>query len=109
NGQLVNINALEQLLDRFGTHHAFEAGGAILLVELAEAVLVLDDLALAGGRVAWIDDNVALEVEHAFKIAQRDVEQMADARRQALEEPDVRAGRCQLDVTETLTANLRQC
>src|SRR5580698_2416738 len=106
--QLVDDDTLEQLLDRFGAHHAFEASGAILLVEFTEAVLVLDDLALAGGRVAWIDDNVALKIEHAFKIAQRDVEQVADARRQALEEPDVRAGRGQLDVAEALTANLRQ-
>src|ERR1700751_752819 len=30
---------------------------------------------------------------------------MADARRESFEEPHVRAGRCELDVAETLTAN----
>ena len=34
--QLIDVDALEKFLDRFGAHHAFEAGGAILLVELAE-------------------------------------------------------------------------
>ena len=75
-------------------------------VELAEAGLVLDDLALADGRVAGIDDDVALEIEHALEVAQRDVEQVADTRRQSLEEPHVRAGRSQLDVAQALTADL---
>src|SRR6185437_6871294 len=59
------------------------------------------------GRVAWINHDIALEVEHALKIAQRDIEQVADARRESLEEPDVRAGRGQLDVSEALAADLR--
>jgi hypothetical protein len=59
------FDALEQFLDRLGAHHGLEAGGAVLLVELAEAVLVLDDLALLDRRVAWIDDDVGLEVENA--------------------------------------------
>ncbi len=107
--ELVDVDALEKFLDGFGAHHGLEAGGAVLLVELAEAVLVLDDFALLDGRVAGIDDDVALKVENAFEVAQRDVEQVADARRQALEEPDVRAGGRELDVAETLTANLGEC
>ena len=105
-GELVDLNALEQFLDGLGAHHGLEAGGAILLVELAEAVLVLDDLALLDGRVAWIDDDVGLEVEDGFELTQRDVEQVADARRQALEEPDVRAGRGELDVAEAFATDL---
>ena len=92
-GELVDLDALEQFLDGLGAHHGLEAGGAVLLVELAEAVLVLDDLALLDRSVAWIDDDVGLEVEDGFELAQGDVEQVADARGQALEEPDVRAGR----------------
>ena len=91
--ELGDVDALEQFLDGLGAHHGLEAGGAVLLVELAEAGLVLDDLALLDGRVAGIDDDVGLEVEHGFELAQADVEQVADARGQALEEPDVRAGR----------------
>ncbi len=68
--KLVDFNALEQLLDGLCTHHGLEAGGAVLLVELAEAVLVLDDLALLHGRVAWIDDNIGLEVENGFELTE---------------------------------------
>ena len=42
-------------------------------------VLVLDDFALLDGRVAWIDDDVGLEVEDGFELTQGDVEQVADA------------------------------
>ena len=80
-GELGDFDALEEFLDGLGAHHGLEAGGAVLLVELAEAGLVLDDLALLDGRVAWIDDDVGLEVEHGFELAQADVEQVADARR----------------------------
>ena len=106
NRQLGDVDPLEQFLDGLGAHHGLEAGGAVLLVELAEAGLVLDDLALLDGRVAGIDDNVGLEVEHGFELAQADVEQVADARRQALEEPDVGAGRSELDVAEAFAADL---
>ena len=104
-GELGDIDALEEFLDGFGAHHGLEAGGAVLLVELAEACLVLDDLALLDGRVAWIDDNVGLEVEDSFELTQADVEQVADAAGQALEEPDVRAGAGELDVAEALAAD----
>ena len=97
---------LNKFLDRLGAHHGLEAGGAELLVEFAELGFVLDDFALFYGRVAWIDNDVGLEVENAFEVAERDVEQVADARRQALEEPDVRTGRGQLDVAQALAAHL---
>ena len=35
-GQLVHFHPLQQFLDRLGAHHGLEAGGAELLVELAE-------------------------------------------------------------------------
>ena len=44
----------------------------------------------------------------AFEVTQRDVEQVADTRRQAFEEPHVGAGRGQLDVAQALAANLGQ-
>ena len=85
---------------------ALKPEGRYCCVELAELGLVLDDFALLDGRVAWIDDDVGLEVEDGFELTQRDVEQVADARRQALEEPDVRAGAGELDVAEALAADL---
>src|SRR6185312_781268 len=106
--ELGDIDTLEQLLDGLGAHHGLETRGAILLVELAEAGLILDDLALLHGSVAGIHHDVGLGVENGLKLAQRNVQQVADARGQALEEPDMRAGRGELDVAETLTADLRE-
>ena len=57
-------------------------------------------------RVARIDHHIGLEVENALQIAQRNIQQVADARRQALEEPHMRARRRQLDVAHALAAHL---
>jgi hypothetical protein len=85
--------------------HAFEASGAVLLVHLAELGFVLDDLALTYGGVTGINDDVALEVENGLEVAEGDIEQVADARGESLEEPDVGAGGRQLDVAEALAAD----
>ena len=58
------------------------------------------------GHVARIDDAVRLEVEDALELAERHVEQVADPRRQPLEEPDVAHGGGQLDVPHPLAADL---
>ena len=52
-----------------------------------------------------IDDHESFEIENAFKFAKRDIEQMPDARGQALEEPDVRTGAGQFDVAKALAAH----
>ena len=71
--------------------------------------LVADDFAPAQvGHFAGIDDDVGFEIENALELAQRDIEQVADAARQALEEPDVRAGAGQLDMSQALAADARQ-
>src|SRR6187402_29007 len=106
--ELFDLDALQEFLDRFRAHHGLEAGGAVLLIELAEASFVLDDLALFYGRVTGIDDDVRLEVENCFELAQRDVEQVTDTRGQALEEPYVRAGAGEFDVSEAFATNLRE-
>ena len=59
-------------------------------------------------RVARIDHDVGLEVEDALEVAQRQVEQVPDPARQALEEPDVRDRHGQLDVAHALAAHLGQ-
>src|SRR5207245_6430855 len=46
------------------------------------------------------------EVENLLELARRDVEQVADPRGNALEEPDVRDGRGKVDVTHALAAHL---
>ena len=54
----------------------------------------------------WIENHVALAVEHALQVLERNVENRADAARKALEEPDVRNWSCQGDVAEPFTADL---
>ena len=57
-------------------------------------------------RHARVDDHEGLEVQHALDLAQRHVEHQADARRQRLQEPDVRDRARELDVAHALAAHL---
>ncbi len=106
-GELVGVDAAQELLDRLGAHARGE--GALLGIGLAHLAELLlgEQLALLELGVAGVDDDVALEVEDALEIAQAQIEQLADAARQALEEPDVRHRRGQVDVTHPLTAHPR--
>src|SRR5207237_7431286 len=51
-------------------------------------------------------DDRRREVQDLLELARGDVEQVADAARHALEEPDVRDGRGQVDVAHALAAHL---
>src|SRR5207248_987730 len=51
-------------------------------------------------------DDRGGEVEHLLELARGDVEQVADAARHALEEPDVRDRSGQVDVAHPLSADL---
>ena len=101
-GREVLATAREALLDgehvlvavdvdllRLGAHLVLEVG------EILRARLVVD-----GG------DDRGGEVEHLLELARGDVEQVADAARHALEEPDVRDRRGQVDVAHPLAAHL---
>src|SRR5207237_3914133 len=102
--ELLDVDALEQLLDRFGAHLHAELAPEILAG--LTVLLLVEQLVLLQIALAWIDDDVPLEVEDALEIAQRDVEQMADAARQPLEEPHVTDRRGERDVAEALAAHL---
>ena len=81
---------------------------AIFVLQLAVFFLGQHLAFLDAGNLAGIDDHEGLEVENALEIAHGNVQQVADARGQALEEPDVRAGRSQLDVAEALAADFAE-
>src|SRR5262249_19200089 len=98
--QRLGLDALEQFLDRLCAHHGLEARRTVRLVEFAILGLFLDDLAIFDGSFAGFDDYIGFEVQHALEVAKRYVENMADTAGQALEEPDMRAGRGQLNVAE---------
>ena len=87
------------------------------LVELAvaallEALALQADLALEGGQVAVagvvVDgrDHVRREVDDLLEVLRRQVEQVAQPRRHALEVPDVGHGSGELDVAHPLAADL---
>ena len=82
------------LLGRVGVEH---------LVDLAlERVEVLGP-----GLVVDPGDDRGGEVQDLLELLRSHVEQVADPARHALEEPDVRHGRGQVDVAHALAANLR--
>src|SRR6185312_798926 len=74
----------------------------------AELGLFLDDLGFLHGSLARFQHDIGFEVQHRLEFPQGDVEQMADTRGQAFEEPDVRAWRRKLDVSQPFAANFGQ-
>src|SRR5262249_2849859 len=70
-----------------------------------DLVLEVVQVLLARLGVHGRDDRGG-EVEDLLELARRDVEQVADAAGDALEEPDVRDGRGQVDVAHALAPNL---
>src|SRR4029077_20042837 len=69
--------------------------------------LVLEIVEVARSRLG-VDarDDRGCEVEDLLELARGDVEEVADAARDALEEPDVGHGRGQVDVTHSLAPHL---
>src|SRR5437762_8519705 len=102
----VQVHVQQQLATRLGAHTDLEDVGAVLLRELArlvdrEQVLLLHALDLG------VEDDVLLEVEDLLDLAERHVQELADAARQPLEEPHVRDGRGELDVAHALAPHPR--
>src|SRR6185503_21169200 len=94
--EVFHIDHRQQFLDRFRTHLRDELCW-IVTNEFA-ITLVADQLALfQPWYVAWIDDDVRLEVENLFEFAEWNIKQVTDAARQSLEEPDVRTGTREID------------
>src|SRR5207237_6849435 len=94
--------ALEPLLER----------GERLVAIHVDALGLRLDLVLEVGQVGLallvVDrrDDRRREVQDLLELARSDVEQVADAARDALEEPDVRDGRGEVDVPHALAAHL---
>src|SRR2546421_2265470 len=105
--QLVHFDAAEKLLDGFRAHLGGELAGVFLL-QLAIFVFEQDFALAENGDLAGIHNNESLEIKNAFEIAHGNVQQVADAAGQSLEEPHVRAGRSEVDVGEALAAELAQ-
>src|SRR5271157_4579267 len=105
--EFLDFDAAQKFLDGFRAHLGDELarkfGG-----ELAEFFLLKDLALLEDGHFAGVHDNERLEVENALEIAHGNVQEIANAAGKALEEPDVGAGRSQLNVAEAFTTDLAE-
>ena len=98
------VEALQHLVDRLGAHAGVEL--VTVLLDRVEVHFVGKQLAALHLRHARVDDHEGFEVQHALDLAQRHVQHEADARRQRLQEPDVRGRARELDVAHALAAHL---
>src|SRR5205807_5666028 len=80
-----------------------------VLLDLGEVVFLGEELGpldLVVVDHARVGDDVGFEVEHALDVPERHVEHEAEARGQALQEPDVRDRARELDVPHALATDL---
>ena len=106
-GKLVHFDAAEKFLDGFGAHLGGELAG-IFLLQFAVFVFEQNFAFAKNGHFAGIHDYERFEVQNALEVAHGDVQQIADAAGQALEKPNVRTGRSQLNVAEALAADFAE-
>src|SRR5205823_10843438 len=78
-----------------------------LLLQVEELVLV-QKLVLDHVLLARIDDDVVRVVDDLLEVTQRQIDEVSHWRRQSLEEPDVRDGYGELDVTHALATDAAQ-
>ena len=101
-----HVERLQELADAFRAHRRGKV--VAVLLELGEVVVLGQELRAVERREAGVGDDVRLEVQDALDVAQRHVEHHPHPRRQALQEPDVRDRRRELDVAHPLAADLGQ-
>ena len=98
------IHGLQELVHGLGAHARVEL--IAVLLDRLEVHLVGQELAALQRGHARIDHHEGLEIQHALDLAQGHVEHQADARRERLQEPDVRGRARELDVAHALAAHL---
>jgi hypothetical protein len=87
------------------------SSGDLRVTTIGERLQLETDVALLRGEIAVTsilvdrDDHVRGEVDDLLEVLRRHVQQVAQARRDALEVPDVGDGSGELDVTHALTAD----
>ena len=105
--ELFELKSLQQFADRFGADHGGEAVLAVFVLRLQVLVFRQQLTVLERGQ-ARLQHDVIFEIQDPLEILQRHVEQKADARRQRLQEPDMRDRRCQFDMAHALAPDPRQ-
>ncbi len=87
--------------------NALSLSSRAFCLEIQELFLV-EQLIRAHVLLARIDDDVVRVVDDFFEITQRKVDEVSHRRRQRLEEPYVRDGNGEFDVTHALATNAAQ-
>src|SRR3954466_3689695 len=107
---LVDVDSLEQLANRGRANVGEERVVALvlrLLLQVEERVLV-EKLVRLHFLLARLDDDVVRVVDDLLEITQGEVDEVSHRTRQSLEEPDVRDGYGELDVTHALATDAAQ-
>ena len=105
--ELLKLETLQEFADRFRADHGGEAVLAVLVLRL-QILFFRQQLTVLERGQTRLENDVVFEIENPLEILQRHVEQKADARRQRLQEPDVRDGRGQFDMAHALAPDARQ-
>ena len=104
-GQLLQVEVLHQLADGLGADARPKAARPEFLQRLPIAEFAQQFLRLER-RLARVDDDEGLEVQHALQVLERHVHERAEAAGQALEEPDVGDRTGEFDVAHALAPDL---
>jgi len=102
---LLQVEIFEQDADRFGADAGRKGVFAIFVLRVEQFVFGQQLELLERGQ-AGLKHDIGFEIQDALKLLELHVEQQADARRQRLQEPDMRDRRGELDMAHALAANL---
>jgi len=100
-----NIEFLQESTNRLSTDTDFKCVATVLLPQFDEA-LVRNEFALLKLRVLGIKNDMSFEVKDLLEVTQGDLEDVADARGQRLQEPNMGHRRSQRDMPHALAAHL---
>ena len=117
-GHRIEVDLLQERVDRLGTHLGDELVGVRIVERLValrqrgqhvEVLLLgerLQTLDALLGRSAGVDDHVTFVVDDRFEFLRRDTQQVADLRRKRTEIPDMHHRNDQRDMAHALAAHL---
>ena len=101
---LLEIELLQELLDRLGAHA--DAEGIAVLFERIVILALGEQVLLLEVGLARINNDIVSEIEDFLERARGHIKDEAHAARDALEIPDMRDGRCEFDMPHALAAHL---
>src|SRR5262249_27797222 len=104
---LGEVDLGQSIANGFSAHFGDEGVRAVGFARFA-ILLFAEELVLLERRGARIDHHVILVVDDALEVPSGHVEDEADARRHALEEPDVTNGHGQFDMAHALAPDPRE-